>query len=214
MNEDQEKEVEEVKGRDLSQAEMEKASQPKKTWFFQRGDGMVFACEEREAWDVVYNKSTWKRRDFTLLGTSDGTTYHRIVKESMSKAKALEPLIAEKKAELSKYMRAEEKLIMDEAVDMEGDPSDKTNEENKTKVLRLRGIMDRLHGELDKLEAEHKSVASDIVKRATDAELVVAKENMAKNGPEWPDEDVNIITPDVSPRDRNKILGIMQGRKR
>lgn len=214
MNDDQEKEVEEVKGRDLSPAEMEKANQPKKTWFFKRGDGMVFACEEREAWDVVYNKSTWKRRDFTLLGTSDGTTYHRIVKESMAKVKELEPLITAKKAELSKYMRAEEKLIMDEAVDMEGDPNDKANEENKVKVLRLRGIMDRLHEELDKLESEHKSVASDIVKRATAAEQAAAEANMAKDGPEWPDEDTNIITPDVSPRDRNKILGIMQGRKR
>lgn len=213
MNE-QEKEIEEIKGKDLSAAEMQQATQPKKTWFFQRGDGMIFACEEREAWDVCNNRSNWKRRDFTLLGTSDGTTYHRIVKESMAQAKVLEPQIAAKKEELSKYMRAEEKLIMDEAVDMEGDPADEVNEENKKKVLRLRGIMDRLHEDLDKIEEEYRAATSAVVKRATDAELAVARENFAKYGPEWPDEDTNIITPDASPRERNKILGIMQGRKR
>lgn len=210
---DQNTEIEQIKSQDLSSAEMERARQPKKTWFFERGDGMVFACEEREAWDVCYNKSTWKRRDFKLLGTSDGTTYNRIVSESLSKARSLEPVIAGKKEELSRYMRAEEKLVMDEAVDMEGDPSDTTNEENKKKVIRLKGIIDRLHNELDTIEEEHRSAVSDVVKKATAAELEVARANFAANGPDWPDEDANILTPDADPRKRNKILGIMAGRK-
>lgn len=219
MNE-QEKEIDQMRNSDLTPAMMAEARKPKKTWFFERmGDGMIFACEEREAWDVCYNKSTWKRRDFRLLGTSDGKTYLKIVDESIGRAKQLEPIIQGKKDELSKYMRAEEKLIMDEAVDMEGDPTDAANEANKQKVLRLRGIMDRLHEELDKLEDEFKKISSDIVQRATDAELEVAKKNQqaridAGEDLDWPDQDANIITPDTDPRGRNKILGIMAGRRR
>lgn len=216
---DQEKEIEQIRSSDLSPAMMEQARKPKKTWFFERmGDGMIFPAEEREAWEIVYNKSTWKRQDFKLLGTSDGKTYNRIVEESIGRAKQIEPQIAAKKEELSKYMRAEEKLIMDEAVDMEGDPTDKANEENKQKVLRLRGIMERLHEELDKLEEEFRTTSSDIVKRATDAELEVAKKNQADRlergeGYDWPDENANVITPDVDARGRRKILGIMEGRR-
>jgi hypothetical protein len=177
------------------------------------GDGMVFACEEKEAWDICFNKSNWKRRDFKLLGTSDGKTYAKITKESMAQARKLEPLIEKKKTELQRYMTAEEKLVVDEAVDMEGDPSDAENEANKRKVERLRGIMDRLHAELDAMEEEYRSLVSNVVKRATDAELAVAKKNFKKYGPEWPDEAANLITPEASGRQRDKILGIMNGRR-
>lgn len=216
---DQEKEIEDIRSNDITPAMMAEAKKPKKTWFFERmGDGMIFPAEAREAWDICYNKSNWKRHDFKLLGTSDGKTYMRIVEESMGRAKVLEPEIAKKKEELSKYMRAEEKLIMDEAVDMEGDPTDKENEANKAKVLRLRGIMERLHDELDKLEEEFKNISSDIVKRATDAELEVAKKNQqaridAGQDLDWPDQDENIITPNTDPKGRGKILGLMTGRR-
>lgn len=225
MNEQHEKEVEDIRSSDMTPAMMEQASRPKKTWFFERfreGDKghMIFPCEEREAWEIVYNNSTWKlsKNNFRLLGTSDGSTYQRIVRESLSKAREIEPIIVKKKEEMSKYMRAEENLIMNEVVDMEGDPSDATNEENKKKVLRLRAIIDRLHEELDKLEEEFRHISSDIVKRATAEELEVAKKNQAARieqglGLDWPDPDANIITPDVDDRGRNKILSIMSGRR-
>lgn len=208
----------EVMSQDLTPEMIERASKPKKTWFFERmGDGKIFACEEREAWQVCYNKSTWKRRDFRLLGTSDGTTYNRIAKESMSEAHALAPQIDAKKKELQKYMEAEEKLIMNEVVDMEGDPSDTINEANKQKVLRLRVIIDRIHDELDVMEARFKDVTASVVKRATEAELEVAKANQAervKNGMDvdWPDEYLNINTPAGSHKPRSKIIGILEGR--
>lgn len=212
-----ENEVEKIKSGDMSPAMIERASKPKKTWFFERGDGMIIAAEETEAWQICYNRSTWKRRDFKLLGTSDGTTYHRIVKESIGRAKQLEPVIEAKKEELSKYMRIEENLIMNEAVDMEGDPNDVSNEENKKKVLRLRSIMERIHKELDTLEEEFRTVSSGIVKKATDAELEVAKANQQKRIDkgkklDWPNRDSNIITPDSDERGRNKILNLMAGR--
>jgi len=215
---DIEQEKMEMKGQDLSPAAIEKATRPKKTWFFERmGDGSVFACEEREAWQICFNKSKWKRKDFRLLGTSDGTTYHRITKESMTEAYELAPTIESKKTELQRYMKAEEDLIVGEAVDMEGDVSDTFNEVNKQKVLRLRKIMDRLHGELDALESRYKEVTASVVKRATEAELEVAKANQAKRieqglGFDWPDADLNIQTPAGSHKPRSKILGILGGR--
>lgn len=201
----------EVMSSDLTPAMREQASRPKKTWFFQRGDGKIMAVEEKEAWQICYNRSTWKRRDFRLLGTSDGTTYHRIVKESIAEAQKLEPMIAKKNGELERYMQAEENLVVNEAVDMEGDPSDEFNEANKQKVLRLRKIIDRLHDELDKLEEEYKSVTAAVVTRATEAELEVAKKNQADRvaqglDVDWPDENLNIQTPAGSHKPRKTIL--------
>lgn len=201
----------EVMSQDITPAMREQASKPKKTWFFERGDGKILAVEEREAWQICYNRSTWKRRDFRLLGTSDGTTYHRIVKESIVEAKVLEPKIAEKNAELERYQKAEENLVINETVDMEGDPSDVVNEENKQKVLRLRKIIDRIHAELDLLEDQYKTVTADIVTQATNAELEVAKKNQAARvaqglDVDWPDENLNIQTPSGSHKPRKVIL--------
>lgn len=201
----------EVMSQDLTPAMREQASKPNKTWFFERGDGKIFAVEETEAWQICYNRSTWKRRDFRLLGTSDGTTYHRIVRESMAEAKVLEPKMASKKEELERYQKAEENLIVNEAVDMEGDPADTFNEENKQKVLRLRKIIDRIHGELDILEEQYKKVTADIVTQATNAELEVAKANQAQRvaqglDVDWPDQNLNIQTPSGSHKPRNTIL--------
>lgn len=207
-----------MKAQDISPAMMAKLSTPKKTWFFERmGDGFVLACEQEEAWQIVYNRSNWKRRDFRLLGTSDGTTFHRIVKESMAEARILEPQIQTKRAELQRYMDAEEKLVIDEAVDMEGDPADTFNEANKQKVIRLRKIIDRLHGELDEIESRYKEVTAAVLKRATDAEFEVAKKNQAERiaaGQEldWPDQNLNIQTPEAKGGGRQKILGLIGGR--
>jgi hypothetical protein len=206
---------------DLSPQMMAKLSAPKKTWFVERmGDNSVFACEEAEAWQIFFNKSNWKRRDFRLIGTSDGTTFYKIVKESMVEARQLEPEIEKKRTELQRYMDAEEKLIMNEAVDMEGDPSDTINEQNKQKVNRLRNIIDRIHGELDVIEARYKEVTASVIKRATDAEMEVAKQNQADRiaqmkslGQEvildWPDPNLNIQTPDAKGGGRSKILGLI-----
>jgi hypothetical protein len=218
-NKSLEEEKAEVMAQDLSPQMMAKLSTPKKTWFFERmGDGKIFACEEREAWQICFNKSNWKRRDFRLLGTSDGTTFYKIVKESMVEARQLEPEI--ERTELQRYMDAEEKLIMNEAVDMEGDPEDVINEQNKQKVLRLRKIMDRLHEELDTVEARYREVTASVIKRATDAEMEVAIKNQEAFVADqrargldpvldWPDQNLNIQTPEAKGGGRQKILGLI-----
>src|SRR3954468_14551380 len=95
--------VEQLKGRDLTPAMMARESAPKKTWFFQRGDGLLFPCEEKEAWDICNNRSTWKRRDFKYIGVSDGTTYQKIVKGALGDAKRLEPELDKIRLELKRY---------------------------------------------------------------------------------------------------------------
>ncbi len=202
---DQPNEIEQVKALDLSPAMKARESTPKKTWFFERGDGKLIICEEREAWDIVNNRSEWKRHDFKLVGVSDGTTFQRIVKESIANAQRLEPEINKLEAELTRYEKAEDKLVVEEAVDMEGDPSDTVNEANKLKVLRLKKIIARLEEQLNAKQKEYREVVSDVVKRATDAEFAVAKGHI-----EWP-TDMHIITPDADPRQRQKILKLMNG---
>lgn len=217
MTDSIEQEKEALRSQDLSPAMVERANAPKKTWFFERGDGKVIACEEKEAWQICYNRSTWKRRDFRILGTSDGTTYNRIVKESMTEAHALAPEIEKKKTELTRYMKGEEDLLLNEVVDMEGDPSDTVNEANKAKVIRLRTIINRIHKELDEMESRYKSVTSSVVKHATEAELEVAKSNQAARLAQgldfdWPDGSLNIETPAGSSKPRQQILGMLSGR--
>lgn len=206
--------LDDLKSRDLSPAVIAQARKPKPTWFVERiGDRMqgkpafIFACEEREAWDIINNHSTWKRRDFQFIGYSDGKTYQRVVAESMGKAGELEPEIAKAKGELEKYRGAEENLIIHEAVDMDGDPEDTANEENKAKVLRLRKIMEKLETKIEELEHRYNSHTADVVKRATAEEMKVAIKNWKKKQT-WP-RAVNIHTPGVSGDERSRILGAM-----
>ena len=200
--------LDDLRGRDLSPQMVARAKAPKPTWFVKRlGDGFVFPVEQREAWDILFNKSAWKRRDFQFIGHSDGTTYAAYVAEAMKEAGKLEPEIAALRVEIEKYRRAEEKLIIDEAVDMDGDPSDAVNEANKAKVKRLRAILVKHEAKLEDLEKKHKNFTSDVVRKATDAERKVAEENWAK-GPVWP-ESVNIETPGVSASERRRIITVM-----
>lgn len=175
---------------------------PQKTWFFQRGDGKIFPTYEKEAWEIINNRSEWRRHDFKILGVSDGTTYEKIVKESMIEARKLEPKIEEKKQELRRYQRAEEKIIENEVVDME-DKDDPDNAAHIAKIMRLRKIMDRIHKELDKLETEYRNATGDVVRRATDAELEAARGNIV-----YP-QAMNIMTPGVSDAERQRILRTM-----
>lgn len=200
--------LDDLRGRDLSAAVIARAKAPKPTWFVKRlEDDYIFAVEEREAWDLIYNRSTWKRQDFKFVGFSDGKTYKKIIDESIAGASKLEPEIAAARTEIEKYRRAEERLIIDEAVDMDGDPEDADNESNKKKVQRLRVIIDKLETKLEKLEKEYRSFTSEVVKTATDAEMKVALRNWTKKKT-WP-RAVNIHTPGVSGRERDRILGAM-----
>lgn len=204
--------IEEVRGRDMSNAEVQRASQPKPTWFVKKmwtKNQEVFACEEREAWDLLNNHSTWKRSgsDFQFIGHSDGKTYKKVVDSSIIEVKRLEPEMATIRAEIARYRKAEEHLLVNEAVDMDGDPKDAVNEENKAKVKRLQTIVNKLDDKLEKLETEYRSNTKGIVQKATEAEMKVAIKNW-KARRVWPGA-VNISTPDANPAERQRILTMM-----
>lgn len=202
--------IEEIRSSDLSAAMVAKETAAKPTWFVRRlGDGYEFAVEEYEAWELKYTHSTWKRNDFVFIGYSDGKTYQRIVKESMGKARELQPQIEEKKRQLTRYRNLEDKLLLEEVVDMEGDPKDTANEENKQKVLRLRAIIERLDGELEQLEQKYLKVTKNVVIEATNAEKEVAIRNWNEKGPVWPRRSLNVHTPEAAGEDRDRLLGMI-----
>lgn len=204
MDDNKPEAVEEVKSRDL--ASMERDNVPKKTWFFERGDGMIFPCEEKEAWDILYNTSTWKRRDFKMVGVSDGKTYHKMVKDAKVIAKKLEPEIERLRKEIARFAQAEDKLMFDEVIDME-DTADPVNAANIAKVRRIKNILEKQRADLAKKETEFRKVTSGIVKRAIDAELKVARGHFERPGA------VNIITPNAGEDERQRILNTMGGRR-
>lgn len=203
--------IDDLKGRDLSPAVIARAKAAKKTWFVERtgfpNQGQIIAVEEKEAWDMLYNTSTWKRRDFRFIGHSDGKTYKKVVEESMGMAHKLLPEIESTRAEVEKYRNIEGKLMVDEIVDMDGDPSDEANELNKNKVLRLRKIITKHENKLEELEKDYSNHTANVIHRATDAELEVARANWAEKKV-WPGA-VNMITPHVDSGERLRILGAM-----
>jgi hypothetical protein len=200
--------IDDLKGRDLSPSVIQRARAPKPTWFVKRlSTGFIFPCEEREAWDLLNNKSQWKSHDFQFIGFSDGKTFQAYVNKASKGAEALLPELTKKRAEIAKYRSLEEKLMLDEMVDMDGDPSDAENEANKKKVLRLRGILDKYEDQLEELEKQYRKLTSDVVKSAEAEELKVAQENWAVKKT-WP-RQMNILTPGASRQERNRILGAM-----
>lgn len=208
MNQFDIEDVDSVRDRDMSAARKQK---PKRTWFVRRiTDGLVFACEEREAWDILYNTSTWKLGPwaFTFIGCSDGKTYQKVIAESIGEAKRLEPEIAQLEQEFKRYRAAEENLLVNEAVDMD-DHDDPINEANIKKILRLRTIADKVDVKLEAAREAYRNVTRNVVNKATDAERVVAEENW-KIKRTWPGR-VNVMTPDASPEERKRILASMPG---
>lgn len=201
------KDKEQVMQSDLANMKSDQA--PKKTWFFERtGDGMIFPCEEKEAWDICNNRSEWKRRDFKILGTSDGKRYQQVIKDSRSAADRIAPQITALEQELARYVNMEDKYMMDNIVDMD-DTEDPENVEHVKKVKKLQKIISTKRTQLIAVRSEFQKHVSDAVTRAIAAELEVAKTNKEKRGVEWPSQ-VNIITPDASPETRAKILNTIR----
>lgn len=203
--------LEELRSKDLTPALIARETRPRPTWFVKRlMDGVVIAVHEKEAWDMLYNQSNWKRHDFQFVGFSDGKTYQKMTKEALMEANRLVPEIDAKKKEIARYVALEDRLMIDEIIDLEGDPEDAVNEANKGKLKRLQAIRTRLDAELEALEKQHNSATADIVRRATAAELKVAQANW-KREKVWPRDDINILTPAASPKERNKIIKTMNG---
>lgn len=156
------------------------------TFFLERiGDGFVFACSEIDAWNTLKNASNWQRKDFKLVGTSDGKTYKKVLAKSKAKREELNVKLQEIRTKLERYVAAEEKMLYTDLL-----------EETDPKVLRARQLRDDATAELVLLEDELQNLSQTIVTEAFNAELEAAKltprmpENMDVEAPGAKREEV------------------------
>lgn len=138
-----------------------------KTWFIERGDNKVFACDEQEAWNLVRNKSNWQRQDFKIIGVSDGQTYVNALKEATKEKETIDALIAQKSTELTRYLNTLDKFKFDELL-----------EDDNEKVLKVKAIIKGIEKEIDDLNAKFAKGFQDVVDKAFNAELEKARGNI------------------------------------
>jgi len=168
-------------------AEEQGKSKPQKTWFFQRGDGNIFACGETEAWNLLNNQSNWARRDFVMLGMSDGELYFEMLKSSRTKVSELLEEKGTLTVDRDKYLATEDRLRFKELKD-----------ENDEMVIKVVGILKDLNKKIGEIDEKLKTFNQDSINEAFNAELEKARGNMIK-----PDNQ-DIVTP--TQKDREKIL--------
>ena len=166
-------------------------AKPRKTWFIERkGDGHIFATDEHDAWNMLTDKSKWRRHDFKIAGVSNGETYFKIIREGKS---AMTSLLEEKNrltADLQKYLNTEDRLRFTELKD-----------DSDEMVIKVLGITKELNAKIAKVDEQLKNFNKDLIQKAFDAELEIARGNT-----EFPTNH-DIITPVKA--DREKILGLI-----
>jgi hypothetical protein len=158
------------------------------TWFFERtGDNHIFACDELEAWNLLNNKSNWARRDFKMLGMSDGRTYVEVLKSSNREKEKLMQERAMLDRDYQKYLQTEERLRFTEL-------KDDTDE----MVIKVKGLINDLGEKMRLIDDQVNDYNRITVKKAFDAELERARGNMVAP------RNFDIMTPIQA--DRDKIL--------
>jgi len=164
-------------------------NQIKRTYFFERGDGFILACEENEAWGLLRGQGNWARRDFTFLGSSDGQTYQRIIRDGKKDNEDLKAEIETLKRDVNRYLKTLEKFKFDDLLD-----------DTDSKVIKANEIISRLEKALEDKQKEFNGFAKMLNKKAFNAELEIAKQN--KTIP----SNQDIITPGATDSYRNSII--------
>lgn len=154
-------------------------AKPEPTWFFERGDGKVFACGESEAWGILHNRNNWMRRDFTLLGQSDGTRYFKTIKDAARELPEKRASRDKLASDAARYRQTEDRLRFQE---LRGDDDEQ--------VRKVTAILADLDAKIAGADAELSSWSRVVEERAFAAELKVAK----KNGPK-PPRNMDVISP-------------------
>lgn len=165
------------------------STKPHKTWFIQRGDGFVFAAREQEAWDLLKNRTNWMRHDFQIIGVSDGTTYHKVLREGRVKLPQLQAEADALQKEIGEYAETERQFKFKDLLD--------DTDERMIKVRKLKNDLLKQHQA--KIE-EIQAISTDLDTSAFEAELAVARGHI-----EMPTNQ-DIITPGGN---REKIISNM-----
>jgi len=135
-----------------------------KTWFIERGDGKVFACDEEEAWNTMRNRSNWQRQDFKIIGVSDGTQYVESLKNATKEKEIIDGQIATKSSEMTRYLNTLDKFKFDQLLD-----------DTDEKVVKVKGIISELQREVDELNKKFSEGYQSIVNKAFNEELERAR---------------------------------------
>lgn len=170
---------------------------PQKTWFFTDSSGRVFPANEKEAFNLLTENSRWRRQDIKMIGMSDGTTYHEVIRGSKARTAELGNLIKEKKETLNKYVQGHDKLLFEQFVS-EDDP----------RIIRAKELIKKVEDELEPLEKELKDLRTNIVKMAFDAELEKARGNFVNP------RDFTVVTKNDGGAQGNRILESFANAKR
>lgn len=159
-----------------------------KTWFIQRGENPndIFACDEQEAWGLFQNRTNWMRRDFKIIGVSDGSTYVRVLNESRSDVEKAQKEVETLSRDLSRYLDTKDNLKFKELL-----------ADTDEKMIRLNGLIDELQVKIDAQNKILNNAQKYMVDKAFQAELEVARGNI-----EQP-QNFDVFTPNGS---RDKIL--------
>jgi hypothetical protein len=138
-----------------------------KTWFFETSDGKIFPAEEKEAFELMTNKSQWRRHDLKLIGVSDGTAYNSVIDGAGDKVRETKEQMLEMKKTLKKYEAGLEKLLFEEFA-----------EEDDPRVLRAKKLIEDTEAKLAPLQKEIEDYTVNIRQKAFDAELEQARGNI------------------------------------
>lgn len=139
-------------------------TKPCKTWFIERGDGFIFACDENEAWGLFNNRTNWMRKDFKIIGVSDGMEYFGIMANGQKEFATLLNEVAELKRILSRYLQAEDKFRFTDLLD--------ESDERVKKAVKLRTETQDKLDEKEKLLANFRKALTD---KAFNTELAKAR---------------------------------------
>ncbi len=136
----------------------------KTTYFFERPDGSVFACEAQEANDA--------QKKFKHIGTSDGSTYEKMMATVETKGKALHATVKALEARMERLI---ERL---EAAEDDG---------KSTTAVSKR--IDEVGKEIEAAQAALDEVLGPAIEKAFAAELKVAKKTVV------PPPDMSVMYP-------------------
>lgn len=143
---------------DSERLQYQKPADPRTTYFFERDDGTVFATEEEEASELLYHTS-WQNRvhKSKFLGGCDGKAYLEYIKQQKTKEGELVRQIADKTADMKKYMETQNKLKFEDLLD-ETDP----------KLIRVEEIIKQHEEEIILLNEGRNLLRNQVIKGAVE----------------------------------------------
>lgn len=168
---------------------------PSKTWFFERGDGKIFATSEEEANEILRNRTNWMRRDFKMVGVSDGKTYDRIIKENKINSIKVREEIEKITVSLNKYLATYDRMKFEQLLP-----------DTHEQIIKVKALIKEVETTIAEKEAEFTKITKNSATTAFEEELKLARGHI-----EYP-ENKNIITPGVTGDARKKILNNMPSR--